>query len=53
MCCGGGLLCDSQYLDENKQLILAILDNQNLGKIHDCATLVPNWVPPAAHTLHG
>ncbi|CAM6041489.1 unnamed protein product [Sphagnum compactum] len=27
-----------KYLDENKQLILAILDNQNLGKIHDCAT---------------
>jgi len=26
-----------QYLDENKQLILAILDNQNLGKLNDCA----------------
>jgi hypothetical protein len=38
VCCGGGLLCDSQYLDENKQLILAILDNQSLGKIQDCAT---------------
>ncbi|CAK9195275.1 unnamed protein product, partial [Sphagnum troendelagicum] len=27
-----------KYLDENKQLILAILDNQSLGKIQDCAT---------------
>jgi hypothetical protein len=27
-----------QYLDENKQLILAILDNQNLGKTNECAT---------------
>jgi hypothetical protein len=27
-----------QYLDENKQLILAILDNQNLGKLNECAT---------------
>lgn len=26
-----------QYLDENKQLILAILDNQNLGKLNECA----------------
>ncbi|KAL2621811.1 hypothetical protein R1flu_002016 [Riccia fluitans] len=26
------------YLDENKQLILAILDNQNLGKLQECAT---------------
>lgn len=26
-----------KYLDENKQLILAILDNQNLGKLNDCA----------------
>ncbi|XP_024520829.1 GRF1-interacting factor 2 [Selaginella moellendorffii] len=26
-----------KYLDENKQLILAILDNQNLGKLHECA----------------
>lgn len=26
-----------QYLDENKQLILAILDNQNLGKLSECA----------------
>eukprot|EP00252_Welwitschia_mirabilis_P022480 TRINITY_DN608_c0_g1_i2.p1 TRINITY_DN608_c0_g1~~TRINITY_DN608_c0_g1_i2.p1 ORF type:complete len:229 (-),score=65.76 TRINITY_DN608_c0_g1_i2:79-765(-) len=25
------------YLDENKQLILAILDNQNLGKLNECA----------------
>ncbi|XP_020100655.1 GRF1-interacting factor 3-like isoform X2 [Ananas comosus] len=25
------------YLDENKQLILAILDNQNLGKLSECA----------------
>jgi hypothetical protein len=27
-----------QYLDENKQLILAILDNQNLGQLTECAT---------------
>ncbi|KAK8918745.1 GRF1-interacting factor 1 [Platanthera zijinensis] len=26
-----------QYLDENKQLILAILDNQNSGKAEECA----------------
>ncbi|XP_074586444.1 GRF-interacting factor 1-like [Curcuma longa] len=26
-----------QYLDENKQLILAILDNQNAGKSEECA----------------
>ncbi|XP_022770632.1 GRF1-interacting factor 3-like [Durio zibethinus] len=26
-----------KYLDENKKLILAILDNQNLGKLHECA----------------
>ncbi len=26
-----------QYLDENKQLILAILENQNLGKLAECA----------------
>ncbi|XP_010907723.1 GRF-interacting factor 1 isoform X2 [Elaeis guineensis] len=26
-----------QYLDENKQLILAILDNQNSGKADECA----------------
>ncbi|KAG6493443.1 hypothetical protein ZIOFF_048429 [Zingiber officinale] len=26
-----------QYLDENKQLILAILDNQNAGKAEECA----------------
>ncbi|KAJ6792925.1 GRF1-interacting factor 2-like [Iris pallida] len=26
-----------KYLDENKQLILAILDNQNLGKLSECA----------------
>ncbi|KAK3149445.1 hypothetical protein QOZ80_3AG0217470 [Eleusine coracana subsp. coracana] len=25
-----------QYLDENKQLILAILDNQNSGKVEEC-----------------
>lgn len=29
-----------QYLDENKQLILAILDNQNTGKVEECA----RWV---------
>ncbi|CAI5986082.1 unnamed protein product [Closterium sp. NIES-64] len=28
-----------KYLDENKQLILAILDNQNLGKLNECAQL--------------
>jgi len=26
-----------KYLDENQQLILAILENQNLGKINDCS----------------
>lgn len=26
-----------KYLDENKQLILAILDNQNHGKLNECA----------------
>lgn len=26
-----------RYLDENKQLILAILDNQNLGRLNECA----------------
>ncbi|GAQ81491.1 SSXT family protein [Klebsormidium nitens] len=26
-----------KYLDENKQLILAILDNQSLGKLTECA----------------
>ncbi|PSS03903.1 GRF1-interacting factor like [Actinidia chinensis var. chinensis] len=26
-----------KYLDENKKLILAILDNQNLGKLGECA----------------
>uniref|UniRef100_A0A453I0X3 SS18 N-terminal domain-containing protein n=1 Tax=Aegilops tauschii subsp. strangulata TaxID=200361 RepID=A0A453I0X3_AEGTS len=26
-----------RYLDENKQLILAILENQNLGKLAECA----------------
>lgn len=31
-----------QYLDENKQLILAILDNQNLGKLNECATYASN-----------
>lgn len=31
-----------QYLDENKQLILAILDNQNLGKLNECATYAPD-----------
>lgn len=29
--------CSLQYLDENKKLILAILDNQNLGKLAECA----------------
>ncbi|MED6113132.1 hypothetical protein PIB30_068051, partial [Stylosanthes scabra] len=27
----------NQYLDDNKKLILAILDNQNLGKLAECA----------------
>lgn len=26
-----------QYLDENQKLILATLDNQNLGKLAECA----------------
>ncbi|KAJ1254643.1 hypothetical protein BS78_K015100 [Paspalum vaginatum] len=29
-----------KYLDENKQLILAILENQNLGKLAECAQYV-------------
>ncbi|KAF0894928.1 hypothetical protein E2562_004928 [Oryza meyeriana var. granulata] len=28
-----------KYLDENKQLILAILENQNLGKLAECTKL--------------
>jgi hypothetical protein len=31
------LIFPLQYLDENKQLILAILENQNLGKLAECA----------------
>lgn len=31
------VLLSLQYLDENKQLILAILDNQNSGKAEECA----------------
>jgi hypothetical protein len=27
-----------KYLDENQSLILAILENQNVGKLSDCAT---------------
>lgn len=34
-----------QYLDENKKLILAILDNQNLGKLAECAQWV-SFSPP-------
>jgi hypothetical protein len=26
-----------KYLDENQQLILAILENQNVGKLAECA----------------
>ena len=26
-----------QYLDENKKLIMAIMENQNLGKLAECA----------------
>ena len=45
-------LLSSQYLDENKQLILAILDNQNLGKMQECAQSVilpttPSFLPPS------
>lgn len=29
--------CVMQFLDENKNLIVAILENQNLGKIQECA----------------
>nr|PNR42042.1 hypothetical protein PHYPA_016871 [Physcomitrium patens] len=32
-----------KYLDENKQLILAILDNQNLGKLNECAMYASNF----------
>ncbi len=37
--CGGGIMIhgSEQYLDENKQLILAILDNQNQGRLNECA----------------
>ncbi|KAF9600808.1 hypothetical protein IFM89_012547 [Coptis chinensis] len=34
---GFASLCRFTYLDENKTLILAILDNQNLGKLAECA----------------
>uniref|UniRef100_A0ACD5WU89 Uncharacterized protein n=1 Tax=Avena sativa TaxID=4498 RepID=A0ACD5WU89_AVESA len=35
----GGITTEQiqKYLDENKQLILAILENQNLGKLAECA----------------
>lgn len=32
-----GLLCLMQFLDENRNLILAIMENQNLGKLQECA----------------
>lgn len=35
-------LCFMQYLDENKQLIMAILENQNMGKFAECASWVMN-----------
>eukprot|EP00898_Chlorokybus_atmophyticus_P004896 jgi/Chlat1/5407/Chrsp35S00400 len=31
-----------KYLDENQQLIIAILDNQNLGKLSECAQVMLN-----------
>lgn len=33
-----------QYLDENEQLILAILDNQNAGKAEECAEKVQFFI---------
>ncbi|OMP08682.1 SSXT family protein [Corchorus olitorius] len=35
--CGNVAGNNITYLDENKKLILAILDNQNLGKLAECA----------------
>ncbi|KAL8138260.1 hypothetical protein V2J09_004261, partial [Rumex salicifolius] len=37
----------TQCLDENKKLILAILDNQNLGKLAECAQKRANSFPRA------
>jgi hypothetical protein len=39
LCVRGGIMIygSEQYLDENKQLILAILDNQNQGRLNECA----------------
>ncbi|XP_021620391.1 uncharacterized protein LOC110620801 isoform X3 [Manihot esculenta] len=31
-----------KYLDENKQLIMAILENQNMGKFAECASSFPS-----------
>ena len=31
-----------KYLDENQQLILAILENQNVGKLAECAKYQTN-----------
>ncbi|KAK0593164.1 hypothetical protein LWI29_032159 [Acer saccharum] len=33
----GDVLCLMQYLEENKQLIMVIMENQNLGKAAECA----------------
>ncbi|KAI4997471.1 hypothetical protein ZWY2020_052813 [Hordeum vulgare] len=33
-----------QYLDENRQLILAILDNKNNGKVEECARSYGNII---------
>jgi hypothetical protein len=43
-----------KYLDENKQLILAILDNQNLGKLNECASRmcgIGNVVPSSGNII--
>lgn len=33
-----------QYLEENKQLIMAILENQNKGNVSECASWVANYL---------
>ncbi|KAJ0961956.1 hypothetical protein J5N97_029784 [Dioscorea zingiberensis] len=39
-------MCLHHYLDENKLLILAILENQNLGNLTECAQEVGIGIVP-------
>ena len=32
-----------KYLDENQNLILAILENQNVGKLNECVLYQQRW----------